>query len=207
MNGALRIALADDHALFREGLKGLLRPRHDVTVVAETDRVDDVEPMLARTPCDLLLLDLRLDRSSVDTLATVSPRIRVIVLTMSERIEDAVAVMRAGARGLVFKRCALETLLEAVLAVAAGRIWVPPQLESILLEQLRLPAPEPLTAREREVVCQVAAGLRNAEVGLRLGISEETVKKHLNAAYQKLGVRDRVQLTLRAIDLGMTVPR
>jgi DNA-binding NarL/FixJ family response regulator len=199
----LRIAIADDHALFRQGLKSLLALRDDVAVVGETDRVDGLGPLLASTPCDILLLDLQMDRSSLVEITALAARVKVIVVTASEQPEDALAVIRAGASGVVFKRFAIEQLMDAIDAVANGQVWMPPALQARIASELREPAPDPLTPREREIVRHVALGLRNAEVAKKLFISEDTVKTHLNNVFQKLGVRDRVQLTLYAIRFGL----
>ena len=199
----LRIAVADDHALFRQGLKSMLALSPDVVVVGETDRADGLGPMLDKTPCDVLLLDLRMDRSSLIEIEPVARRAKVILVTASELADDALAAIRAGASGIVFKRFAIETLMDAIRAVAAGQVWIPPALQARITLELREPARDPLTPREREIVRHVACGLRNAEVGKKLFISEDTVKTHLNNIFQKLGVRDRVQLTLYAIRIGL----
>jgi two-component system NarL family response regulator len=199
----LRLAIADDHALFRLGLKSLLALRGDVAVVAETERVDDLAPMLEATACDLLLLDLQMDRSSLAEIADLAARVKVIVVTASERADDALAAIRAGASAVVFKRFAIESLVDAIAAVARGEVWMPPNLLARVASELREPVRESLTAREREIVRHVALGCRNAEVARALAITEDTVKTHLNNVFQKLGIRDRVQLTLYAIRFGI----
>jgi two-component system NarL family response regulator len=199
----LRLAIADDHALFRLGLKSLLALRPDITVVAETERVDDLGPMLDRTPCDVLLLDLQMDRSSLADIGDLARRVKVIVVTASERADDALAAIRAGASAVVFKRFAIESLMDAIAAVARGEVWMPPNLLARVASELREPVRESLTGREREIVRNVALGFRNAEVARTLGITEDTVKTHLNNVFQKLGIRDRVQLTLYAIRFGI----
>ena len=196
----VRVAIADDHALFRQGLRSLLALRAGVAVVAETDRVDGLHPMLRETPCDVLLLDLQMDRHSLPDIAALATLTKVVVVTASERAEDALAAIRAGASGVVFKRFAIETLVDAVRTVAGGHVWMAPPPGATELEE---PLPEPLTPREREIVRHVALGLRNAEVAARLAISEDTVKTHLNKVFQKLGLRDRVQLTLYALRRGL----
>jgi len=103
----------------------------------------------------------------------------------------------------VFKRFALETLIEALRAVAAGDIWMPPSVQSRLAARMGEPEPEALTSREREIVRHVALGFRNAEVAERLDIAEVTVKAHLNRIFQKLRVRDRVDLARYAIRVGL----
>lgn len=198
-----RVAIADDHALFRQGLRSMLRLQPDVEVVAEIERVADIAPALQRTPCDVLLLDLQMDRSALAEIEALAQRTAVIVVTASERPEDAIVAVRAGASGLVFKRFAIETLTKAIHAVMDGHVWFPPEIQAELTARLREPAPTALTPREREIVRCVALGLRNAEVADRLGITEVTVKSHLNNVFQKLGLRDRVQLTLHAIRAGI----
>jgi DNA-binding NarL/FixJ family response regulator len=199
----MRIAIADDHALFRQGLKSMLRLQPDVTVVAELERADDILPALARTPCDILLLDLQMDRNTFADITTLAEHVAVLVVTASERAEDGLAAIRAGARGLVFKRFAIETLMTAVRAVIDGHVWLPPEIQSEITSRLRDSNEVALTRREIEIVRHVALGLRNAEVAERLGIAEVTVKTHMNNVFQKLGIRDRVQLTLHAIRTGI----
>src|SRR5215472_1428989 len=199
----MRVVIADDHALFRQGLKSLLRLQPDVTVVAELERADALLSTLERTPCDVLLLDLQMERAAFVDIEDLAQRVAVVVVTATERVEDAVAALRAGARGLVFKRFALETLMTAIHTVMEGHVWLPPELQSEMATRLREPAEPSLTRREREVVRHVAAGLRNAEVAERLGITEVTVKTHVNNVFQKLGLRDRVQLTLYAVREGL----
>jgi len=199
----LRVIIADDHALFREGLKSLLKLHPEVSVVGEVESAADVGPAIARTPCDLLLLDLQMDRSMLADIEALARRVRVIVVTASERPPEALDAVRAGARAVVFKRFALETLIEALRAVAGGDIWMPPSVQSRLAARMGEPEPEALTSREREIVCHVALGFRNAEVAERLDIAEVTVKAHLNRIFQKLRVRDRVDLARYAIRVGL----
>jgi DNA-binding NarL/FixJ family response regulator len=201
--GEIRVAIADDHALFRQGLRAMLAMRGEFTVVGEAERVDAVNALLASTPCDVLLLDLQMDRDTVAELPRLATRVKVIVVTASERVEDALAAIRAGASGVVFKRFAVQTLIDAVRAVAEGQVWMPPNLQATMASALREPVRDPLTPREREIVELVAHGLRNAEVAKRLTITEDTVKSHLNNVFQKLNVRDRVQLTLYALRHGI----
>jgi DNA-binding NarL/FixJ family response regulator len=203
MTPIARVAIADDHALFREGLKSMLRLQPDVVVVAELARADDLLSTLERTPCDLLLLDLQMERSAFVDIEVLAERVAVIVVTATERPEDAVAALRAGARGLVFKRFALETLMTAIRTVLDGQVWLPPELQTEIAAQLREPAGTVLTRREREIVRHVAIGLRNAEVAERLQVTEGTVKTHLNNIFQKLGLRDRVELALYAVRMGI----
>ena len=199
----LRVAIADDHALFRQGLKSMLRLQPDVEVVAELERADALLPTLARTACDVLLLDLQMERAALVDIEELAERVAVVVVTATERVEDAVAALRAGARGLVFKRFALETLMMAIRTVMDGHVWLPPDVQDEIAAQLRERPAVALTRREREVARHVALGLRNAEVAQKLGLSEGTVKTHMNNIFQKLGVRDRVELALYAVRTGI----
>jgi two-component system response regulator NreC len=203
MTGPIRIAVADDHALFRQGLKSMLRLQSNVAVVTEVDRAGDVMPAIERTPCDILLLDLQMDRNSLSDVPALAERVKVIVVTATERVEEALAVIRAGARAVVFKRFAIETLMMAIRSTMDGHVWMPPELQAEVTAQLRGPNTTVLTRREREIVRHVALGLRNAEVARRLGIGEVTVKTHLNNVFQKLGLHDRVELARYAIRTGI----
>jgi NarL family two-component system response regulator LiaR len=199
----LRIVIADDHALFRQGLRTQLMLQDGVTVVAEVDRVAELDTVLASTPCDILLLDLQMERSSLGDIERLARHAAVVVVTASERPEDALVAVRSGARAVVFKRFAIETLMDAINSVSSGHVWLPPALLDNLQLWLRQPTEEPLTPREREIVRYVARGLRNAEVAERLSISEVTVKTHLNNIFQKLSLRDRTELALYAIRVGI----
>ena len=203
METPLRIAIADDHAPFRQGLRSQLRLQAGLVVVGEVDRADELAAMIAATPCDILLLDLQMERSALIDIKALAERVSVIVVTASERAEDALAALRSGARAVVFKRFAIETLMDAIAAVVDGNVWMPPALQKYLAARLNEPPEEPLTPREVEIVRHVAMGLRNAEVAARLAISEVTVKTHLNNIFQKLGLRGRTALALYAIRMGI----
>jgi len=199
----IRLIIADDHALFRQGLRSLLLLEPDIQVVAEVERASDLAAILATRSCDILLLDLQMERwvtADIDRLSRVTA---VVVLTASERHEDALAALKRGARAVVHKRFAVETLMDAIRTAMDGRVWMPPSLQSEFAAQLRYPAVKELSGRECEIVRYVATGLRNSEVAERLAISESTVKTHLNNIFQKLGIRDRVQLTLYALRVGL----
>jgi DNA-binding NarL/FixJ family response regulator len=208
MPSPLRLIIADDHALFRQGLRSLLRLQPDIEVVAEVERAGDILSILASTPCDALLLDLQMERWSLQDIESLARLTQVIVLTASERVEDAVTAIRLGARAVVQKRYAIETLQQAIRAVADGFVWMPPALQTELAVQWGTPDDKKLTTRESEIVRQVSLGLRNFEVAERLRISEGTVKTHLNNIFHKLGLRDRVELALYALRVGLAnLPR
>jgi len=199
----IRILIADDHAMVREGLTAVLGLARDMRVVGEVDRADRLRAALAAIPCDILLLDLKLDRWVIDDIAELAKTTKVIALTGSDRDEDLIAAFRLGARAIIQKTAAAETVREAIRAVAAGMVWLPPAFRTKLTAQSQTAATEELTARESEIVRQVAIGLRNAEVGRKLSITEGTVKIHLSNISRKLNIRDRVELTVYAFRSGL----
>ena len=199
----LRLIIADDHSLFRQGLRELLLLQPEVEVVGEVERFSELASMLATTPCDVLLLDLQMERWVGGNVERLSRVTRIVVLTASERKEDAMAALRMGAYAFVQKRYAVETLMEAIRCAAQGRVWIPPVLHAELVAQLRSPLSTQISSRETEIIRCVAAGLRNAEVAQRLVIGESTVKTHLNNIFHKLGIRDRVELALYAHRVGL----
>jgi DNA-binding NarL/FixJ family response regulator len=194
----VRLIIADDHALFREGLKALLRYQSDFEVAAEVERADDLLPTLAASPCDVLLLDLQMDRWLLNDIESLSRVVRIAVLTASERPSDAVTAIRLGAAAVVQKRFVFETLIEAIQAVANGLVWMPPSLQAEITAQWRSSPDASLTARETEIVRLVALGKTNAEVAEQLEITDGTVKTHLNNIFKKLGVRNRIELAIHA---------
>ena len=206
MQHPIRLVIADDHALFRQGLKSMLRLQPDVTVVGDVAEASELSAALVATPCDILLLDLQMERSSLGDIGALAGQVKIIVVTASEHAEDALTAIRMGASAIVLKRFAVETLMDAIRAVAQGHVWLPPELQAEVTADWRKPHGQLLSEREREIVRHVALGLRNAEVAQRLCISEATVKTHLNNVFQKLGLRDRVELALYAIRVGIIDP-
>ncbi len=199
----IRTIIADDHALFRQGLRLLLDLEPDVKVVAEVHRAADLSSTVRSVPSDLLLLDLQMERWSFADIEPLSKEVGIVVLTASERTEDALRAIRLGARAVVQKRFASETLMDAIRAAADGLTWLPPALQAELAKQWREPEARTLTPREREIVRLAALGLHNAEIAKKLFISEVTVKTHLNNIFQKVSVRDRVSLVRYAIRIGL----
>ncbi|HEY2485553.1 MAG TPA: response regulator transcription factor [Candidatus Binataceae bacterium] len=205
MNSPIRLVLADDHTLFRGGLKSLLRRQKDMQVVGEVDKASAVKAVLDKTLCDVLLLDLQMERWALSDIGDLAPLTKVVVLTASESVENAIAAMRLGARAVVQKRFAVQTLLEAIRAVASGLVWMPPDLQAEIASQWGASGTKQLTGRELEIVHCVAVGLRNVEIASRLSISETTVKTHLNNIFKKLELRDRLGLALYALRRGLAV--
>jgi len=199
----ISLIIADDHTLFRDGLKSLLGRQRDMQVVGEVARADGVAQTLDKLTCDILLLDLQMERWALEDIQQFAARTKVVVLTASESLDNAIAAMRLGARAVVQKRFAVQTLVEAIHAVAEGLVWMPPSLQAEMASQWSSPSSKSLTSRETEIVRLVASGLRNSEIGQRLSITEATVKKHLNNIFYKLDIRARVELTVYAIRNGL----
>jgi DNA-binding NarL/FixJ family response regulator len=153
--------------------------------------------------CYVLLLDFQREHWTFDDIRQLASRTKVLVLTASESVDDAITAMRLGACGVVQKQFAVQTLIEAIRAVADGLVWMTPTLRREIVGQWGAVDTKQLTAREAEIVRHVARGLRNAEIAERLSITEATVKTHLNNIFEKLGLRDRVELAVYALRHGM----
>jgi DNA-binding NarL/FixJ family response regulator len=210
----IALFVIDDHPVLREGIKMLAEAAGDVHVAGASATASGALDPIARSAPDVILLDL--DLGGEDGLAwlprvsAAAPSARVLILTaLRDRARDEEA-LRAGARGLVLKDAAPEVLLQAIRSVAAGALWFDPR---VLAAPRAAAAPAratelgQLTPREREIVSLVAEGLRNEEVGRRLGITEKTVRNHLTAVFQKLGVSGRLELVVHAFERGLARPR
>jgi DNA-binding NarL/FixJ family response regulator len=134
----LRLIIADDHSLFRQGLKELLLLQPDIAVVGEVEQYSELASMLTATPCDVLLLDLQMERWVGGKIERLSRVTRVVVLTASEHKEDAMSALRMGALAFVQKRYAVETLMEAIRSAAQGLVWIPPALQAEVAAHLSL---------------------------------------------------------------------
>jgi DNA-binding NarL/FixJ family response regulator len=207
---AIRILLADDHPIFRDGVRRLLEQEDAVTIVGEASNGNECVSMLSKLKPDILLLDLRMpDKDGLAVLEEVnfdSIGTRVIVLTATEDDNDVVRAMRLGARGVVLKQSATDLLLKSILKVHSGEIWLDNRMTAEVMRAFSKSSEagprreKPLLSdREREIVQLVAQGFRNREIGEKLFISEQTVKNHLHNIFDKLGVSDRLELALYAL--------
>jgi two-component system nitrate/nitrite response regulator NarL len=206
----VRILVADDHAIFRDGLRKLLEGADDVQIIGEASNGVEATKMLAKLKPDILLLDLRMpEKDGLGVLEEInfdSIQTRVIVLTAAEDDRDVVRAMRLGARGVVLKQSASDLLLKSIRKVADGEIWLDNRMTAEVIDAFKKSAEagqrreKPLLSdREKEIVQLVAQGFRNREIGEKLFISEQTVKNHLHNIFDKLGVSDRLELALYAI--------
>jgi len=200
----IRILTVDDHPLLREGLSALINDAPDMTVVAEaTNGREAVREFRARRP-DVTIMDLRLpDMSGVDVLVEIRkefPDARVVVLTTYEGDAEMRRALEEGAAGYLLKTTPPADLVEAIRSVHGGKKIVPPEVAAWLVHHL---GEDPLTPREVAVLREVAAGARNREVGVRLSITEETVKVHMKRVLEKLGAVDRTQAVVIALRRGI----
>jgi two-component system nitrate/nitrite response regulator NarL len=205
----IKILIADDHVIFRDGLRKLLDSDDELTVVGEAASGAECIKMLAKLKPDILLLDLRMpDKSGLAVLEEVNfdtVPTRVIVLTAAEDNREVIRAMRLGARGVVLKQSATEVLLKSIHRVHAGEIWLDNRMTAEVLNAFSVAGAAPrsekplLSDREKEIVHLVVQGFRNKEIGVKLFIGEQTVKNHLHNIFDKLGVSDRLELALYAL--------
>jgi DNA-binding NarL/FixJ family response regulator len=216
----IRVVIADDHPILREGLRRLLEDDGGCEVVGQAaDGVEAVRLARERQP-DVLLLDLAMPRASgldaLRELGVTGGGPKVLLLTVAIDDAQVVEALELGARGVVLKEAATELLFKAIRSVMAGQYWVGHDTVTDIVRHLRerraeavrrRPTPaERLTAREREIVAQVAAGASNREVAQRLSLAEDTVKHHISNVFDKLGVSNRAELAAYAASHGLTEP-
>jgi len=214
----IRIVVADDHPIFRDGLCRLLALEEDFVIVAQAHDGREVLQVLQEHQPDILLLDLKMP--NLDGLGTLQRlqanrnQTKVIVLTASEDKNEFVQAVKFGTSGIVLKQTATELLIKSIRKVHAGEIWLDSNTTAAVMRQFAAPeeaqapvAPppprdrdrSPLSQREREIVSLVAQGFKNKEMAEKMFISEQTVKNHLHNIFDKLGVSDRLELALYAI--------
>jgi two-component system, NarL family, response regulator NreC len=211
----IRIVIADDHAILRAGLRSLLAAQDDMEVVGEAvDGRDAVQKAVDMQP-DVLLLDLSMpNEGGLATLRAVRdrcPHTRILVLTMHDDRAYLRSVLEAGGAGYLVKRAADTELLTALRTVHSGGSYVDVSLGSELLQEVlgdppEAPAPEVLSARERQVLELVAMGHTHKEIATALSVSVKTVETYRLRLGEKLGLRSRAELVRYAIDLGLLQP-
>lgn len=204
----LRILLADDHPVVRDGLAAMLSTQADFAVVGEAGTGAEAVAEAARLSPDVVLMDLEMPAldgiEAIRRLRAADPAVQVVVLTAFDTDERIVGALAAGAQGYLLKGAPRAEIFAALRTVAAGGALLPPVVASKLLHRVRAGEPvEALTAREREVLELVAAGLANREIAERLGITERTAKFHLSSLLGKLGARNRTQAVGLARERGL----
>jgi DNA-binding NarL/FixJ family response regulator len=210
---ALRLLLADDHPIFRAGLRSLLAARPDVEIVAEVeDGLSAVEAARTQQP-DVVVIDVSMPGmnglEATRRITAERPGVKVLCLSMHKDPHFVQAALRSGARGYLLKECALEELVGAIHAVAAGQLYVSPGLADSVLEGYRAEGDERsalsrLTSREREVLQLLADGHAAVDIAARLHVSVKTVGSHREHLMQKVGTDSLAGLTKFAIREGLT---
>jgi DNA-binding NarL/FixJ family response regulator len=214
MGDPIRVVIADDHPLFRSGLRAALEAIGKVEVVGEAENAEGTVALCQQVKPDVVLMDLMMGTTSgIDATRDVTdrlPSIAVLVLTMLEDDYSVFAAMRAGARGYVLKDADEEVIMRAIEAVVRGEAIFSPAIAGRMIDFFSAAHAKPpqsafpeLTAREREVLHLIAQGLSNAEIADRLFLSPKTVRNHITNTFDKLQVADRAQAIVKARTAGL----
>jgi two-component system nitrate/nitrite response regulator NarL len=216
----IRLLIADDHPIFRHGLRQLLEAEPDFRVVGEAGDGAEVIEMVPRLHPDIVLLDLAMPRvAGMEALRELSgppsaaaPTPKIVILTVAIEKKQIVEALQLGAHGIVLKDAAAQLLIKALHAVIDGQYWVGRELVGDLVQYLRRIAPAApeqaaetpqLTKRERQILSAIVGGLTNREIAERFAISEDTVKHHLSRIFDKVGVSHRLELAMFAVNNGL----
>ncbi|MFE3545315.1 response regulator [Nocardia sp. NPDC059177] len=215
----ISVLVVDDQELMRMGLKMVLGAHPDIDVVGEASNGDEAVRRAGELRPDVVLMDVRMPVvdgvTATGRIVAAGDGVRVLVMTTFDLDEHALGALRAGASGFLLKDTPPEDLVSAIRSVAAGDAVVSPKVTKRLLDRLVADDPgglrdpgvlDVLTAREREVLEQIAAGRSNAEIAAALFLSEATVKTHVGRVLAKLGLRDRVQAVVLAYETGLVRP-
>jgi DNA-binding NarL/FixJ family response regulator len=211
----IRVFIADDQLLIRQGLRALLELDDGIAIAGEAGDGEETVARAHRDGVDVLLLDIRMPKKNgIDVLQELGARDALpatLVLTTFEDGEVVLDAIRAGARGFLLKDVSFEQLAGAIRSIASGGTVFQPAVTQRLLERVdrlrnafeSLPSPEPLTEREVEVVRLMSGGYSNREIAHALGTAEGTIKNHVSSILSKMGVRDRTRAVLKALEAGL----
>ena len=214
---AIRVVVADDHALFRRGLEMVLETEDDIAVVAEANNGKEALDLAVEHVPDLVLMDVRMPAAgginggieATQAIKDAVPNTKILMLTISDEEEDLYDAIKAGASGYLLKEISIEEVADAIRHVHAGQSLISPSMASKLLtefasmakkdeEKQQMPAPR-LTDREMEVLTLVAQGLNNRDIAKELFISENTVKNHVRNILEKLHLHSRMEAVVYAV--------
>lgn len=215
--GPLRVLLVDDHAIVRAGVSGYLELVDDITVAGEAASGEQsIDALAALEPAgalpDVVLMDLVMPGmdgiEAIRRIKTRWPDIEVIAVTSFLEEAKVVSALEAGAAGYVLKDADADHVAEAIRAAAAGQCHLDPAVGKVLADSLRAPRPvaDTLTARERDVLAQIASGATNQQIARRLGVAERTARTHVSSILAKLGLASRTQAALWAVQHGLAAP-
>ncbi|MCJ7661477.1 MAG: response regulator transcription factor [Anaerolineales bacterium] len=213
MEKDIRVLIADDHTLFRDGLLALLNSVDDIKVIGTAQDGLEAVNQAADSQPDVILMDILMPElngiEATRKIILTSPHVGVIMLTMFEDDESVFSAMRAGARGYILKGAGQDDVLRAIRAVDRGEALFGPSIATRLMDFFKTPETEPpqafpeLTERENEILALIAQGASNHEIAEQLNISLKTVRNHVSNIYNKMQVTDRVQAVLRAREAGL----
>jgi DNA-binding NarL/FixJ family response regulator len=213
MTDSIAVFIADDHRLFRDGLRALLG-QDGIEVVGEAATGDEAVALVERLQPDVVLMDIQMPGlngiEATRRITAASPHIGVIIVTMFEDDDSVFAAMRAGARGYILKGAGQEEVVRTIRAVAQGEALFGPAIAARLMSFFSGPRPPvpaeafpELTAREREVLVLIAAGHSNEVIAAQLVVSRKTVRNHVSNIFSKLQVAGRAEAIIRARDAGL----
>jgi DNA-binding NarL/FixJ family response regulator len=208
------VLIADDHPLFRKGMRALLAAMPDVDVLGEATSGEEAVAMATTLQPDVVLMDLQMPDggglTATRELSKSSPNVRILVVTLFEDDESVFAALRAGARGYILKDADEDEMMRAIRAVGEGEAIFSPAIATRMMDYFaasrRLIPQEvfpELTEREREILVLIARGETNATIAEQLSISVKTVRNHVSNIYNKLQVADRAQAAIRAREAGL----
>jgi len=216
---SVRIVIADDHTIFRDGLRRLLEAEPELEVAGEAADGTEAVNQTRQLKPDILLLDLAMPRvPGMDTLRELSNDgnalpTKIIVLTAAVERLEIVQALQLGARGVVMKEAATQLLMKAIRTVMLGQYWIGREAVGDIVEFMRTnpsadkaPRNYGLTKREMDILTTIVAGLSNKEIAKKFSLSEDTVKHHLTNIFDKVGVASRLELALFAINNRLTEP-
>jgi DNA-binding NarL/FixJ family response regulator len=211
---SLRILIADDHPLFRKGMRTLLTATAEIEVVGEATTGQEVIELAASLQPDVILMDLQMPGingiEATRQIVHTSPHIRILVITLFEDDASVFTALRAGARGYILKDAKEEEMVRAIRAVSSGEAIFSPTIATRLMDFFAAPLPAvpkaifpTLTEREREILQLIARGSTNHDIAKHLALSVKTVNNYVSNIFSKLQVADRAQAIIRARDAGL----
>jgi two-component system, NarL family, response regulator LiaR len=211
----IRVLLADDHSLFREGIRSLLEDQEDIEIVGEAeDGLEAIQLAHSLKPA-IILMDINMPIiDGVEATRTIlrnNSKIGMIILTMYPQDEYVIEALKAGAKAYLLKDTRSKKLLEVIRTVHAGHAVIDPEMTARLLDEFKrladkeenMPPIQPLSDQERRILALVAAGASNRDIAIELNLSERTIKNYLSVIFQKLQVNNRTEAAIRAVRDGL----
>lgn len=200
----IRVLIADDHSIFRQGLAMIISRDPDMVVIAQAENGQQAIDLFQKHQPDVTLMDLRMPKvegvEAITAIRAESKSARIIVLTTYDSDEDIYRGLQAGAKGYLLKETEPDELLSAIRAIYRGQQYIPPNVGAKLVQRMSNPV---LSERELAVLRSMAQGMSNADIATALSIGEGTVKSHVNRILSKLDVNDRTQAVIVAIKRGI----